>query len=87
MAGGWTSDGAVQEQIDDSIADAVARARSQLPRGESLSRCAECDAPIPEARRRAVPGVRLCLACQSAHDRHGAFSSYNRRASKDSQLR
>ncbi len=87
MAGGWTSDGAVQEQIDDSIADAVARARSQLPRGESLSRCAECDAPIPEARRRAVPGVRLCLACQSAHDRHGAFSGYNRRASKDSQLR
>lgn len=87
MAGGWTSDGAVQEQIDDSIADAVARARSQLPRGESLSRCAECDAPIPEARRRAVPGVRLCLACQSAHDRHATFSGYNRRASKDSQLR
>ena len=88
MAGGWTSDGAVQEQIDDSIADAVARARSQLPRGESLSRCAECDAPIPEARRQAIPGVRLCVACQSEHDKQQAvFSGYNRRGSKDSQLR
>ncbi|HYQ38050.1 MAG TPA: DksA/TraR family C4-type zinc finger protein [Pseudomonas sp.] len=88
MAGGWTNDGAVQEQIDDSIADAIARARSQLPRGESLRHCEECDAPIPEARRQAVPGVRLCLACQAEHDKQqSAFSGYNRRASKDSQLR
>ncbi len=87
MAGGWTSDGAVQEQIDSTIEDAVARARSQLPRGESLAHCEECDAPIPEARRQAVPGVRLCVACQSAHDRQASFSGYNRRASKDSQLR
>ena len=88
MAGGWTSDGAVQEQIDDSIADAIARARSQLPRGESLHHCEECDAPIPEARRQAVPGVRLCIACQAEHDKQqSAFSGYNRRGSKDSQLR
>jgi phage/conjugal plasmid C-4 type zinc finger TraR family protein len=88
MAGGWTSDGAVQEQIDSTLEDAIARARSQLPRGESLSHCEECDAPIPEARRQAVPGVRLCLACQSEHDKQqSAFSGYNRRASKDSQLR
>ena len=88
MAGGWTNDGAVQEQIDSSIEDAIARARSQLPRGESLSHCAECDAPIPEARRQAVPGVRLCVNCQAAHDREqAAFSGYNRRGSKDSQLR
>ncbi|PYC28378.1 DksA/TraR family C4-type zinc finger protein [Aquipseudomonas alcaligenes] len=88
MAGGWTNDGAVQEQIDSSIEDAIARARSQLPRGESLSHCAECDAPIPEARRQAVPGVRLCVNCQTAHDQEqAAFSGYNRRGSKDSQLR
>ena len=88
MAGGWTSDGAVQEQIDDSIADAIARARSQLPRGESLHHCEECDAPIPEAPRQAVPGVRLCIACQAEHDKQqSAFSGYNRRGSKDSQLR
>lgn len=88
MAGGWTNDSAVQEQIDSSIEDAVARARSQLPRGDSLSHCEECDVPIPEARRQAVPGVRLCVNCQAAHDREQAtFSGYNRRGSKDSQLR
>jgi phage/conjugal plasmid C-4 type zinc finger TraR family protein len=88
MAGGWANDGAVQEQIDSSIEDAVARARSQLPKGESLRRCEECDAAIPEARRQAIPGVRLCVACQAEHDREqAAFSGYNRRGSKDSQLR
>lgn len=88
MAGGWTNDSAVQEQIDSSIEDAVARARSQLPRGDSLSHCEECTAPIPEARRQAVPGVRLCVNCQAAHDcEQAAFSGYNRRGSKDSQLR
>ncbi|WP_263140976.1 DksA/TraR family C4-type zinc finger protein [Pseudomonas sp. RIT-PI-AD] len=88
MAGGWSNDGAVQEQIDSTLADAVQRARSQLPKGESLTHCEECDAPIPEARRRAVPGVRLCVKCQAAHDKEqAAFSGYNRRGSKDSQLR
>jgi phage/conjugal plasmid C-4 type zinc finger TraR family protein len=88
MAGGWTNDSAVQEQIDSSIEDAIARARSQLPRGESLIRCEECDAAIPEARRQAVPGVRLCVNCQSEHDKaQQATSGYNRRGSKDSQLR
>lgn len=88
MAGGWTNDGAVQEQIDSSIEDAIARARSQLPRGESLRHCEVCDAPIPEARRQAVPGVRLCVNCQVEHDQEQqAVSGYNRRGSKDSQLR
>lgn len=88
MAGGWASDGAVQEQIDSSIEDAIARARSQLPRGESLKHCEECDAVIPEARRQAIPGVRLCVPCQAEHDKENAASSgYNRRGSKDSQLR
>lgn len=88
MAGGWSNDGAVQEQIDDSLADAVARARSQLPSGAGLEHCEECAARIPEARRRALPGVRLCVSCQAEHDRQqAAFSGYNRRGSKDSQLR
>ncbi|WP_417661716.1 DksA/TraR family C4-type zinc finger protein [Pseudomonas sp.] len=88
MAGGWASDGAVQEQIDSSIEDAVARARSQLPQGESLHHCEECDAPIPQARREAIKGVRLCVSCQAAEDKANAGAAgYNRRASKDSQLR
>ena len=50
--------------------------------------CLSCGAAIPEARRQAVPGVKLCIACQEADDREaGAFSGYNRRGSKDSQLR
>ena len=88
MAGGWASDGAVQEQIDSSIEDAIARARSQLPKGQSLTHCEECDAAIPEARRQAIPGVHLCVACQTEHDKtQSANSGYNRRGSKDSQLR
>ena len=88
MAGGWTNDGAVQEQIDDSVAEAVERARSQLGSGESRTHCAECGEPIPEARRRAVPGARYCIACQSAFDaQDSAAGGFNRRASKDSQLR
>ncbi|HZX17669.1 MAG TPA: DksA/TraR family C4-type zinc finger protein [Pseudomonas sp.] len=88
MAGGWANDGAVQEQIDSSIEDAIQRARRQLPRGESLGHCEECDAAIPEARRKAIPGVRLCVACQTKHDKEQAkFNGYNRRGSKDSQLR
>ncbi|MEH6366350.1 MAG: TraR/DksA family transcriptional regulator, partial [Pseudomonas marincola] len=51
MAGGWASDGAVQEQIDSSIDDAIQRARSQLHTGQSLTHCEQCDAPIPQARR------------------------------------
>ena len=65
MAGGWSRDGAVQDQIDASVGDAVKLARSRLPAGESLTHCEECDAEIPEARRKAVPGVRLCVQCQS----------------------
>ena len=88
MATGWAGDGAVQDQIDATIKDAIKRVRSQLPQGESLSNCEECDALIPEARRKAIPGVRLCVPCQEAHDAEEAtLSGYNRRGSKDSQLR
>ncbi|GAB3726182.1 DksA/TraR family C4-type zinc finger protein [Luteimonas pelagia] len=88
MATGWAGDGAVQDQIDATVEDAVKRARSQLSKGPGRSRCEECDAPIPEARRRAVPGVRLCVACQELIDREaGTGGGVNRRGSKDSQLR
>ena len=88
MASGWAQDGAVQEQIDASIDDAVRLARSRLPQGKSLMTCEECEQPIPEARRLAVPGVRLCINCQQAMDTEQALQQgYNRRGSKDSQLR
>jgi len=88
MAGGWSADGAVQDQIDATIEDAVQRARSGMPTGKSLKHCDECAAEIPKARREAVPGVRLCVNCQSERDKQQSVrSGYNRRGSKDSQLR
>ncbi|KAB8162082.1 DksA/TraR family C4-type zinc finger protein [Lysobacter maris] len=87
MAGGWTSDTSVQDQIDATVEDAIKRARSRMASGPGLSHCEECDAPIPEARRRAVPGVRLCIACQESADRSEQSAGINRRGSKDSQLR
>ena len=88
MAVGWTRDGGIQDQIDASVEDAVKLARSRLPSGESSTHCEECDTEIPEARRVAIPGVRLCVECQSERERRQTTpSAYNRRGSKDSQLR
>jgi phage/conjugal plasmid C-4 type zinc finger TraR family protein len=88
MATGWAGDGAVQDQIDATVNDGIKRAVSRLPQGASLTHCEHCGATIPEARRSAIPGVRLCVPCQEADDQETAqFSGYNRRGSKDSQLR
>lgn len=88
MTGGWSQDGAVQEQIDASINDAVSSALKQLPHGKSLTHCEECGEKIPEARRLAIKGVRLCIACQEEQESvQKETSTYNRRGSKDSQLR
>ncbi len=88
MATGWAGDTAVQDQIDATIDDGIKRVRSQLRQGPGLTHCEECDAAIPEARRKAVAGVRLCVACQEVRDSGLANgASINRRGSKDSQLR
>ena len=88
MATGWAGDGAVQEQIDATVKEAIERARSRLGTGPGRVDCEECGEPIPEARRRGVSGVRFCIACQTARDAEEAgHAGYNRRGSKDSQLR
>jgi phage/conjugal plasmid C-4 type zinc finger TraR family protein len=88
MAVGWARDGAVQDQIDAGVKDAVKLARGRLPRGESLTHCKECGNIIPDARRKAIPGVCLCVECQSELETQQATSpGYNRRGSKDSQLK
>lgn len=68
MAGGWSRDGAVQDQIDASLDDSVRRVRHKIPHGESLAHCEECGSSIPEARRKILPGVRLCVICQGTRD-------------------
>ncbi|RYH02330.1 DksA/TraR family C4-type zinc finger protein [Salipiger sp. IMCC34102] len=90
MAGGWTRDGAVNEQIEASINDELARLKArQKARGESRTHCVDCDEPIPERRREAIPGVTLCVECQQDRDGRTRYTSagFNRRGSKDSQLK
>ena len=87
MAGGWTRDGAVQDQIDDTVGDAVKLARKQISSGVSAKFCIECDDEIPEPRRRAVPGVQTCIKCQAERDAERKAVGFNRRGSKDSQLK
>lgn len=45
--------------------DAI-RAQSQ---GPSAEECDECGEPIPEARRKAIPGVRFCVDCKEMAER------------------
>jgi phage/conjugal plasmid C-4 type zinc finger TraR family protein len=87
MATGWAHEGAVLEQIEDTIIDGVLTARARLPSGDGSAQCVECGDDIPEARRRALPGVHTCVGCQSGRDRRAATPGINRRGSKDSQLR
>jgi len=87
MANGWARDGAIQDQIDDTVADAVKSARARLPIGEGATWCEDCGEEIPEARRKALPGSRTCVACQCERDAAIRPAGINRRGSKDSQLR
>lgn len=87
MAGGWTRDGAVLDQIGDTVTDGVLTARARMPVGEGRSHCIECDEEIPLARRRALPGARTCIHCQSGRDSRIVMAGINRSGSKDSQLR
>jgi phage/conjugal plasmid C-4 type zinc finger TraR family protein len=88
MATGWAPEGAVQDQIDATINDAVQTARTAIPSGKSVTHCEECDRPIPVARQKAVPGVKFCIHCQEAMEKEQQeYELFNRRGSKDSQLR
>jgi phage/conjugal plasmid C-4 type zinc finger TraR family protein len=87
MAGGWTRDGAVQDQIDDTVLDAVLSARARMPSGESALHCDDCGEDIPERRRLALTGTRTCISCQAKRDAKVRSTGINRRGSKDSQLR
>lgn len=50
-----------REQEDRERHINTARSRTAAP---SRFHCEECDAPIPEARRIAIPGVAFCVTCQ-----------------------
>ena len=87
MATGWAHEGAVLDQIEDTVADGVLSARARMPAGDGTSHCVECGEAIPPARRHALPGVSTCVPCQSGRDGRVVVAGINRRGSKDSQLR
>lgn len=70
----------MSHDIDDELAQAVTqqlldislnKIRSQAAvTGPSLMQCEECGNDIPEARRKAINGVRLCVGCQSVLEFH-----------------
>lgn len=53
-----------EEMLARNIAQVIYR-----PVTVSASFCEDCEAPIPEARRRAVQGVTRCVACQEMTER------------------
>lgn len=91
MTSGWVKDGAVSDQIQDSIDDSVSyiRGRNSKPVviQEELE-CDDCGMSIPVARQKLVK-TRLCVSCQSRSEKstRNKMSMYNRRGSMDSQLK
>jgi len=57
-----------QELRDDALAARERRARAGRAAVAAAHRAA-CEQPIPEARRRALPGVQTCVECQSDLER------------------
>ncbi len=53
-----------EEQRAAALADQALRAAQVRGTGESAVCCDGCGTTIPEARRVALPGVRLCVDCQ-----------------------
>ena len=70
MAGGWTRDGAVEQQIEDTVKDAVLRARALTPSGErrGMRRLRRAD---PEEAARGAAGCsylrRLPIRARQTH--------------------
>lgn len=49
--------------------NAIAAVRRNMPTGPSLENCEECGEEIPEARRLAVRGCKMCIDCQQRSER------------------
>lgn len=55
------------QRVEEMLADRLSR-RVRYG-GRSARRCTECGEPIPAVRRRAIPGVQTCVACQERRER------------------
>ena len=52
-----------QERADLILSTQIQAARATVA-GVSSTFCLDCDRPIPEERRAALPGVELCVYCK-----------------------
>ncbi len=59
-----------QREQDEELQRIIA-SRVQY-QGESLSECEGCGGEIPQARREAVKGCRMCTECQGIEDKRNA---------------
>ncbi|MDH0085279.1 TraR/DksA C4-type zinc finger protein [Stutzerimonas stutzeri] len=59
-----------QREQDEELQRLIA-SRVQY-QGESLRECEVCGSEIPQARREAVKGCRMCIACQADEDKRNA---------------
>ena len=62
---------AIEQQMRDIALREQARRAGLAGKtmSDSATECMDCDTPIPEARRWAVPGCQRCVECASLHER------------------
>ncbi|EOU3615054.1 TraR/DksA family transcriptional regulator [Escherichia coli] len=59
----------LQQRVEEERQRHICAARAKTP-GVSRVLCIECEAPIPPARRRAIPGVQLCQEIAELKGKH-----------------
>lgn len=64
----------VQQRVEEELQRNIHIARTKAP-GVSRELCIDCDTPIPQARRSALPGVQCCVTCQEIAELKGKHYS------------
>ena len=64
----------VQQRVEENLQRHIQNARARKP-GTARVLCIDCDAPIPIARREAIPGVQCCVTCQEILELKGRHYS------------
>ena len=62
--------GSVDDESEHALIlaeDGIELARLMLPAGPTAVQCFECGEDIPEERRKAMPGTKYCVDCQSMY--------------------
>ncbi|EKJ5691856.1 TraR/DksA C4-type zinc finger protein [Salmonella enterica] len=58
-----------QENYDSYLESLIEKKRYRAASSESLHYCRLCGERIPEERRKILPGVEICIYCQSEKER------------------